>query len=174
MDYFIEIVEVAESQKSILRQLIEFYEYDFSEFNDADINEHGFYGYKYFDHYWTEDKRQAYFVKVDGQYAGFVLVNDHCYILHGDNSRSISEFFIMRKYRRKGIGERAAKHVFDKHVGSWEVLQHGNNSASQEFWRNTINEYTHGIYNEHDVITEHWTGKGIIFINKVHSTNGTR
>ena len=167
MNYFIEVVEVEESQKSILRQLIELYEYDFSEFNDADLNEHGFYGYKYFDHYWTEEKRQAYFVKVDGQYAGFVLVNGHCYIVQDDNTRSISEFFIMRKYRRKGIGERVANLVFDKHAGKWEVLQHGNNAASQLFWRNTIHQYTHGNYNEHDVTTEHWIGKGITFKGNV-------
>ncbi|MDR0269787.1 GNAT family N-acetyltransferase [Paenibacillus sp.] len=164
MNDLVEIIKVREDQKSILKQLIELYEYDFSEFNEADINQYGFYDYKYFDHYWTEENRQAYFVKVSGQYAGFVLVNDHCYLVH-NNSRAIAEFFIMRKYRRKGIGKVVSKLIFDTHRGYWEVLQHGNNPISKEFWESAIRNYTHGDYSIQDVKTEYWEGQGIIFKN---------
>lgn len=67
----IEVIEVDEKQKSILAHLIELYEYDFSEFNDRDVNEFGLYGYKYLDHYWTDTDRHPFFVVVDGSYAGF-------------------------------------------------------------------------------------------------------
>lgn len=160
----VEIVEVAENQKTVLRQLMELYEYDFSEYNGADVNEHGHYGYKYLDHYWTEDKRSAYFVKVDDRYAGFVLVNAHCYLAsQEDDCRAIAEFFIMRKYRRQGVGKQAAFAVFGKHAGSWEVLQHGKNLPSHVFWRNTVHDYTSGNYTEHEVTTANWTGKGLYF-----------
>jgi|GEM_PF-166095 Predicted acetyltransferase len=159
----VEVVQAAEDQKSILRQLIELYEYDFSEFNDADVNASGLYGYTYLDHYWTEEKRSAYFVKVDRQYAGFVLVNDYTYKMVDEDARSIAEFFIMRKYRRRGIGKLVAAKVFDTYKGTWVVLQHGNNAASYRFWTHTINEYTGGSYNVHDVTTEHWKGTGIVF-----------
>ncbi|GMK41296.1 hypothetical protein PCCS19_43520 [Paenibacillus sp. CCS19] len=161
----VEVVQVTEDQKTILRQLIELYEYDFSEFNDADVNASGHYGYTYLDHYWTEEKRRAYFVKVDGRYAGFVLVNDYVNNLVDEDARSIAEFFIMRKYRRQGIGKLVAARVFDTFKGTWVVLQHGNNVASQQFWTRTIHDYTNGSYSEHDVTTEHWTGKGIVFRN---------
>lgn len=163
VNYTLEVVQVTEDQKSILRQLIELYEYDFSEFNDADVNASGHYGYTYLDHYWTEEKRRAYFVKVDSQYAGFVLVNDYTYNMVDEDARSIAEFFIMRKYRRRGIGKLVASKVFDTFKGTWVVLQHGNNEASQHFWTRTINEYTGGNYSEHDVTTEYWKGKGIVF-----------
>lgn len=162
----VELVQVAEEQKSILRQLIELYEYDFSEFNDADLNSYGFYGYKYFDHYWTDENRKAYFVKVSGQYAGFVLVNDYCYLVEDKQARAIAEFFIMRKYRRKGIGHKAAALAFDTHQGIWEVLQHGNNEASKVFWKHVISQYTNENYSIRDVVTEHWKGEGIIFDNR--------
>jgi predicted acetyltransferase len=158
----VELVKVAEEQKSVLRQLIELYEYDFSEFNDADVNQHGLYGYTYFDHYWTESKRSPYFIKVNGQYAGFVLVNDYCYILK-EEARAIGEFFIMRKYRRRGIGQRAARLIFDTYHGPWEVLQHGNNEASKSFWLKAITDYTDGNYEVCGVVTESWKGQGIIF-----------
>lgn len=157
------LVRVSQDQKSVLRQLIEFYEYDFSEFNDADINDYGYYGYQYLDHYWTDSSRQAYFIMVNGRYAGFVLVNAHACLAQGANVRSIAEFFIMRKYRRRGIGQKAAHLVFDTHNGVWEVLQHGNNAASQAFWEKVIAAYTSGDYTVHDVQTEKWSGQGMIF-----------
>jgi len=160
----VEIVEVMQEQKPILRQLIELYEYDFSAFNDADLNAYGYYGYKYLDHYWTEENRQAYFVKVNGHYAGFVLVNAHCYLIQ-DDARSIAEFFIMRKYRRKGIGRAVAGLVFDTHKGNWEVLQHGNNEVSKQFWESTIHAYTNGNCQVQRVKTERWEGQGIVFRN---------
>jgi len=164
--YYPTLIKVSEDQKSILRQLIEFYEYDFSEFNEADINSYGYYGYKYFDHYWTDEDRIAYFVMVNGQYAGFVMVNAHCYIVKEGNVRAISEFFIMRKYRNKGIGKVVAKQIFDTHSGAWEVLQHGNNHISKQFWESVIHDYTNGKYFVHEVKTEHWEGQGITFIKK--------
>ncbi len=161
----VEVVEVSEEQKSVLRQLIELYEYDFSEYNDRDVNDYGLYGYTYFDHYWTDNNRYPYFIKVNHQYAGFVLVNDHCYLQESSASKSIAEFFIMRKYRRMGIGSFVAKTIFDLHRGNWEVLQHGNNDTSKLFWEKTISDYTSGNYEIRDVITESWSGQGIIFTN---------
>jgi len=129
----IELIEVEEKQKSVLAHLIELYEYDFSEFNDRDVNEFGLYGYKYLDHYWTDANRHPFFVVIDGSYAGFVLVSSHSYLRKNDQVKSISEFFIMRKYRRKGIGEEAASQIFNKFKGNWEVLQHGKNDPSKYF-----------------------------------------
>ena len=161
----IEVIEVDDKQKSILAHLIELYEYDFSEFNDRDVNEFGLYGYKYLDHYWTDADRHPFFVVVDGSYAGFVLVNSHSYLQKDDQVKSIAEFFIMRKYRRKGIGEEVAKQIFEKCIGNWEVLQHGNNDPSKAFWKKVIEEYTNGDFELLDVQTENWIGQGYIFNN---------
>lgn len=37
--------------KQVLMNLIELYQYDFSEFDKGDLNIHGLYGYRYLDHY---------------------------------------------------------------------------------------------------------------------------
>jgi predicted acetyltransferase len=163
----IDVIKVHEDQKSILRQLIELFEYDFSEFNDQDVNDHGFYGYKYFDHYWTDENRHPFFVKIDNRYAGFVLVNSHSYLNKDDNVKSIAEFFIMRKYRRSGNGKMVANKIFDMFRGNWEVLQHGNNVPSKSFWKRVIEEYTRGNFELLEVETEKWNGQGYIFNNDV-------
>lgn len=53
--------KVAYGQKSVLRQLMELYKYDFSEYELDDVNEQGYYDYAYLDHYWTEDGRYAFY-----------------------------------------------------------------------------------------------------------------
>ncbi|WP_136605433.1 GNAT family N-acetyltransferase [Paenibacillus dokdonensis] len=163
----VDVIKVQEDQKSILRQLIELYEYDFSEYNDQDVNDYGVYGYKYLDHYWTDENRYPFFVKIDNNYAGFVLINSHSYLYKDDNTKSVAEFFIMRKYRRTGNGKKVAIKIFDMFRGHWEVLQHGNNGPSKSFWKGVIEEYTKGNFELLDVETEDWKGQGYIFNNGV-------
>jgi len=163
----IELIEATLERKSVLRQLIELYEYDFSEFNGEDVNEFGRYDYKYLDHYWTDEGRHPFFIMVDGAYAGFVLINSHSYVLTSGQARSVAEFFVMRKYRRGGVGREAARLVFDRFPGEWEVRQHGDNLPSQAFWERVIGEYTEGRYRKLAVETESWQGQGIIFDNSL-------
>jgi predicted acetyltransferase len=167
----IEIVEVPYEQKSILQHLLELYHYDFSEIDGDELNEYGLYGYKYLDQYWTEEGRIPLFIKVDGKYAGFVLINAYHLGFHasGMDTRSIAEFFVMRKYRHKGIGKYVAKTVFNRYPGSWEVRQTAANTAAQTFWRNVIREYTHGTYEEVVLHDERWNGPIQLF-NTVERT----
>ena len=161
----IKLVKVEDTQKSVLRQLIELYEYDFSEFDLKDVNDHGYYGYRFFDHYWTEESRHPFFIKVDGRLAGFVFVSDYCYKMEDSDARSISEFFVMRKYRRKGIGRTVARQIFDMFPGKWEVIQHEENPDSIIFWEGVIGEYTIGRFNKEVVLTEYWQGQALTFDN---------
>lgn len=161
----VELIEVKESEKSVLRQLMELYAYDFSQFDSADVNEHGLYGYTYFDHYWTEETRYPFFIRVDGMLAGFVLVNQYCYVAKDAGTRSIAEFFVMRKYRRRGVGRLAAVQVFDRFPGKWEVIQHEANEPSKIFWEGVIRAYTQGNYRQERAVTEDWEGQAILFDN---------
>jgi len=161
----IELVPVDETGKSVLRHLMELYAYDFSEYDDADVNEHGLYGYTYFDYYWTEETRHPFLIKVDGQLAGFILINEYCYVAQEPGTRSISEFFVMRKYRRQGIGTAAATQVLDRFPGKWEVIQHDGNEPSKRFWERVIGEYTGGRYTREKAVTEWWEGQALLFDN---------
>lgn len=134
----VEVVPVLEEEKTILSQLIELYEYDFSEYENTDVNALGLYGYSYLDYYWTEPKRYAYFIKVDGKLAGFVMVCGHCYVSKDEDTLFMAEFFVMRKYRKHGIGKMAAKKVLDLHKGKWELTVHPKNPVSIKFWNRVI------------------------------------
>lgn len=146
--------QVSFEQRSVLRNLMELCQHDYSEFNGEEVNEHGLFGYRYLDHYWTEAGRYAYFVRAGGRLAGFALVRT----LEGDDSpkHSLAEFFILRKYRRRGIGGHAAGLVFGLFAGTWSVHQEAQNFPAQAFWREVIGEYTGGEFAE--VSEEGWEG----------------
>ena len=127
----VEVVDAAITDKPVIRQLLELYQYDFSEFVEADVNEQGLYGYEYLDNYWTDADRDPLLLKVDGNWAGFALVRT-------GSPHDMAEFFVMRKYRRSGIGIEAARAVFARFPGAWQVRQMTSNPSSTIFWRRAI------------------------------------
>jgi len=69
----VELVTVAEADKPVLANLLQLYQYDFSEIRELDLTPHGTFTYRYLDPYFTEPAREAYFVTVDGRLGGFAL-----------------------------------------------------------------------------------------------------
>ncbi|MCH5353405.1 MAG: GNAT family N-acetyltransferase [Acutalibacter sp.] len=139
-----QIIPVREDEKEILRNLLEKYNYEFSQYDQCDVNPLGLYGYSYLDNYWTEKGRWAFFLKVDGKLAGFAMVID--YPEAGKTDYNMAEFFVMFKYRRCGLGKWAAFQLFDKFQGTWQLKRHPKNLPSVGFWDHVIGEYTGGDF----------------------------
>jgi len=143
MDIIIDPVK--KEEKEILRNLLEKYGYEFSQYNGLDINNYGLYGYDYLDNYWTENNRFPFFIRVNKKLAGFVMINDYPEVNINTNY-SLSEFFIMYKYRRQGIGKYVVNCVFNNFKGKWQLKYHPKNEISKIFWTKTVSEYTNGKY----------------------------
>lgn len=143
-------------QKSVLRNLLELYIYDFTEFGPYDVDSHGLFGYKYLDYYWNEEGRYPFIFYVDGKIAGFVLVHRSYVDNINEYSYSIAEFFVMKRYRGKGIGKKVAIYVFNLFPGVWEVAEMETNKSAQVFWRNIIHDFTKGEFEE--IHKENWNG----------------
>ena len=90
--------------------LWEFYIYDFSEMNDFDVDEYGRYGDPP-EHYWTKPHHFPFLIYADEKLAGFMLVR------RNEPIQIISQFFVMLKYRKKGIGRQAAIEAFQMYPG---------------------------------------------------------
>ena len=137
---------VAYTDTAVLRRMLGLYLYDFTEFTGDDLDEHGEFGYRYLDHYWAPDpgeERFPFFIRVKGKLAGFALVR-----LTG-RRYSMAEFFVMRRYRRSGVGSQAARDVFARFPGEWKVAQIPKNLPAQTFWREVIGDVTAGAFSEH-------------------------
>ena len=140
----LELVPVRAEEKEILRNLMEKYDYEFSQYDDRDVNMLGLYGYDYFDCYWTEDTRHPFFIKADGKLAGFVMVGNYMEFFP-EAKHSMAEFFVLYKYRRCGVGTFAATEVFRRFPGLWELRCHPKNTTSVFFWDKVIRENTRDV-----------------------------
>lgn len=142
------LIKASLLDKAVINNLMQFYMYDFSEFVDCNILPDGLYPpYTELDHYWIEtDRRFPYIIRSEETYIGFVLVKLVETSVH--NYFSIAEFFVMKKYRKQGIGAAMAKEVFDLHSGKWEVWQKETNTPAQLFWHKVIKRYTNNRFTE--------------------------
>jgi predicted acetyltransferase len=62
--------------------------------------------------YWKESNKYPYLIWVNKKLAGFVLVQKGSPIDDNPEIWDITEFFLMRKFRQKGIGELVAREIF--------------------------------------------------------------
>src|SRR5881397_933820 len=144
----VELRQARPREVPVLRRLIQFYLYDFAAIDDWAIGDDGLYGNAAtIESFWNDPKMTSFFVRVDSVLAGFVLVRDGAYFA-GGGTRDISEFFILRRHRRRGVGTETARLVFDTFRGKWEVTQLTRNVEAQAFWRRVIGGYTGGRYEE--------------------------
>jgi predicted acetyltransferase len=60
----------------------------------------------------------------------------------------MSEFFVLAKHRRLGVGQDAATLIFSRFAGQWEVTEYLRNAGAVGFWRRVISAYTQGRYSE--------------------------
>lgn len=93
---------------------------------------------------------------MNGRPAGFALVDDSVSL--PENNIWMSQFFVVRKHRRKGLAELAVRTIFDSVRGKWEIGQIPKNLPAQAFWRKVIANYTDGNFTDHVLNDERWQG----------------
>lgn len=117
------------SEKDTLANLLEKYNYEFSQYDKRQFDNNGLFGYKYLNNYFTEESRHAYFIYVDDILAGFALINKYkeC---DRPIDWSIAEFFVSYNFRRQGVATEAVRQIFSFHKGWWHIKYHKKNVAS--------------------------------------------
>jgi predicted acetyltransferase len=131
---------------NLLNNLLQLYLYDSSIYDRTDVDAYGLYPYEATDVYLTGKGYWAYIIEVQKKSAGFVLIRQLGFDLDGDPIRCISEFFVMRRYRRHGVGRAAAIKVLMNYPGTWWVNQNAANTGAGHFWRKVIAEVTGDDY----------------------------
>ena len=160
----VELSAPSRSDRGLIRRMMELYLYDFSEYENSDLDEHGLFDYGDLDYFWFEPTHAAFVIRVDQQLAGFVLVDND--VLIEGNERAITEFFVMRKYRRQGVGKQVAIDVFERLPAKWEAAVIEKNTPAREFWRRVIGEFTRGNYQETLLDNDAWKGPVFSFDNR--------
>ena len=137
----IEVSPASSDQESILANLLELYAHDFSEFHDLELGADGRFGYKHLPLYWCEPNRHPFLVRMDGKLAGLVLVKRASEISGNETVWDMAEFFVVRGYRRRGIGTKTAHEVWRRFPGLWEVRVMESNDSAHQFWARAISAF---------------------------------
>lgn len=141
--------EATDRDLPIARNLVPYYIYDMSEYMGWPCTADGrFDGCDRLPSYWEEPGKHAFMLRAGQEIAGFALVRGNHE--EEDVDCSIAEFFVLRKFRGQGTGERIARQLFDRFPGRWEVEQLALNQPAIAFWRKVIGRYTDGRFEERE------------------------
>ena len=153
------------AERPVLENLFQLYAYDWSELGSLDVGRDGRFAVPSLDAYWQEGHHHPFLIRVDGRLAGFVLIAARSRLTGAPGVFDMAEFFVMRKYRRQGVGFAAASAAFGRFPGRWEVRQRDENAAATMFWRRVLARYTGGSYDELRSDSPTWVGPVQTFTN---------
>lgn len=155
----LDVVPADAADREAVANLMQLYLYDFSEFDPGlEIDDKGRFAYPAFDSYWRGDRQRTIrLFRSGGATVGFAFIGD-CSLSGRDVDRCLVEFFVLRAYRRSGVGWEAAARLFDTLPGRWEVGVRGTNVPAVNFWRTALRAETIGDLEEIETRGERWTG----------------
>src|SRR4051812_15530870 len=146
------------AERPVLDNLFQLYAYDWSDLLSLDVGRDGRFATPSLDAYWQEGHHHAFLIRVEGQLAGFVLIGTRSRLTGAPGVFDMAEFFVMRRYRRQGVGFAAASAAFARFSGRWEIRQRDENAAATVFWRRVLARYTGGSYEEVRCDDATWVG----------------
>ena len=134
----IDLVAATPDQEPVLANLLELYIHEFTEWVDLDVGPDGRFGYSQLPLYWIEQNRHPFLLEAGGKLAGFVLVQRAPCVFGSEAVWDVAEFFVLRRYRRGGIGTEAAHRVWKRFAGRWQIRVREKNHSALRFWANAI------------------------------------
>jgi predicted acetyltransferase len=125
---------------TLLGDLLELYAHELSDaFPDVVRGPDGRFGYPRLPLYWSEpDRRFAFVVRAHGEVAGFALATRGSPAATDPEILDVAEFFVLRRYRRLGVGRRAALLLWRRLSGTWTVRVAAGNRGGLAFWGDVL------------------------------------
>ena len=124
---------------AVVETLFQYYLYDMSEYTGWNPDANGSYGVspqvtQLYD-YWRKDDHHPLLIKVDGELAGFSLLRRYPF---DPDYYDIGQFFVLRKYKRQGVGATAFGKSVSKFPGKWLTRVLPENTGALAFWQTVI------------------------------------
>ncbi|MBM6382973.1 MAG: GNAT family N-acetyltransferase [Paenibacillus sp.] len=149
-------------EKFIINNIYPLYLHDLSEVWERKTNRYGVFENddtrtlieqnRVFDIWWEHPNILfPYLITVDDIPAGLAFVATSPFIPCPHSiDYYMNEFFLLRNYRGRGVGEEAVRQIIGKMPGQWEVQTNPTerNERAKRFWRRTLNTCINGKYSE--------------------------
>ncbi|NWL76660.1 GNAT family N-acetyltransferase [Pseudomonas taiwanensis] len=142
----IELVETGPEHMELIRNLYQFYAYESSDWEQEDVEVDGrFYIHdEHLARYWQEALWSAHLILVDGFIAGFLLIERS--ELRGIDALELADLFILKKYRRQGVGRAVATQVLTSGTNDWLVRFYPQDEIALAFWRTVLAELERPVH----------------------------
>lgn len=142
----LKVERAARSDRPVLENLLSLYLHDFSEVLGGSPGADGAFGYAGLPLFFSEPGRIPFMFRHGGLPAGFALASRGSIIDPSRDAWDMSEFFVVRGLRRRGLGEAAAAAILGELGGTWEVRVLDHNLGASLFWPRAISNYTQGEF----------------------------
>ena len=105
------------------------------------MNDRGLWEPDHLPSWLQDDNDHPLIIRQSETRVGFALVNQapSVDLMPGFRFR-LAEFFILKRYRRSGIGLRAAQVLFDRFRGRWQLSILARNAPAIAFWRRVLGD----------------------------------
>jgi predicted acetyltransferase len=132
------ITKVEQDGKEILKNLMTLFLHDLSEFNsNLTMNPtNGLFEFDVFEWFFEKEGLTPFFIHVEDRIIGFILLQSGPFSNQEFADYVLNSFFILKKYRRKGLGRAACQLFFEQFPGRYAISQILTNTPAILFWRN--------------------------------------
>ncbi len=121
----ITLSKATKEDKNTIQNLGRFYIYEMSRYCGFlptwEIPSNGLFECIDLSSYCEDPERHAFLIKVDGELAGFVLINKIGST--PDVDWNMREFFVVSKFQGKGVGRYVSEKIFNQLRGTWKTSQ---------------------------------------------------
>ena len=131
------ISPATDDKKPLIANLVQLYLYDMTESMPYPVGPDGRFAYDFFNRFW----RFPYLIHVDQEIAGFAFVIDECPLTGRKPCWFMAEFFVLRAYRRRGVGQGALAAMLQRHPGEWHIGVPQANRPARQFWSKALTAY---------------------------------
>jgi len=139
------IVRQESSDRQWLENVYPLYLHDLSEFEGScyTLNSEGRWQPDYLPAWFELPGANALLLSSSSERIGFALVGRRPFpYLSPDADQRLSEFFVLRQYRRRGLAAEASRMVLERFPGAWELeVVHGNHPALR-FWETRLQSWS--------------------------------
>lgn len=151
----IKLQAVREEDRELFWNINQKYLYEMTLYYPDEMDERGNYHYGYFEAYFVEPERKAFFIFNDEKMIGFVMLNPYSAIGHSPDY-TIAEFTIFPAYRRKRYAFDAARLILSDYRGKWEIKYNEGNAGAKALWTAVTAVYEPVVYrlNERETVLE--------------------
>jgi predicted acetyltransferase len=132
----------ASTDAAVLANLLELYSHDLSDVFGLELGPNGRFGYEKLPLYWSDPGRRfPFFIHAGDRLSGFALATQGPSASDDQAVFDVAEFFVVRRYRRCGVGRRAAILLWNRFPARWTVRVAQGNEKGLRFWADVVAEY---------------------------------